>query len=205
MTGPFQINRFDRATTVFKKHGGVLRTGEAIRSGIHPDTLYSMRDRGILEKVSRGVYRITDSVPLSNPDLVSVAKRIPRGVICLISALSFHDITTLIPHEIYVALERGTDEPRLKYPPIRTFRFSGESYSKGIETHNIDNVSIKVYSLEKTLADCFKFRNKIGLDSAIEALKLYREHHSFKVDILMQFASICRVDKIMRPYLEALL
>ena len=204
-TQQIQRNRFDRAVEVFKKHGGILRTSEAIASGIHPDTLYSMRNSGILEKISRGVYRLESELPLDNPDLVTVAKRIPHGVICLTSALSFFDITTQIPHEVHLALPRGAEEPRLDYPPIRTFRFSSRSFSEGIEKHQIDNVTILIYSPEKTLADCFKFRNKIGIDIAIEALRLYQERRKMKIDDIMYFASICRVANIIRPYMEAII
>lgn len=200
-----QKNRFDHAVDVFKKHGGILRTSEAIASGIHPDTLYSMRDSGVLDKISRGVYRLESELPLNNPDLVTVAKRIPNGVICLTSALSFFDITTQIPRDVHIALFRSAEEPRLSYPPIRTFRFSSKSFSAGIETHRIDNVIICIYSPEKTLADCFKFRNKIGIDIAIEALRLYQERRKMKIDDIMHFASICRVENIIRPYMEAII
>ncbi len=198
-------NRFQNALAVFREHGGMLRTSEAIYSGIHPDTLYTMRDAGILEKVSRGVYRLADGLPLSNPDLVTVAKRVTNGVICLISALAFYDITTQIPHEVHVALPRGAEEPRLDHPPIHTYRFTGKSFTDGVIIHELDSVPIRIYGPEKTLADCFKFRNKIGLDTAVEALRLYRERQSVRVDEIMHFASICRVTKIMRPYLEAIL
>jgi predicted transcriptional regulator of viral defense system len=198
-------SRFDRAVAVFKKHFGILRTAQALRVGIHPATLYAMRDSGALEVVSRGVYRLADSVPLGNPDLVTVAARIPGGVICLISALAFHGLTTQIPHEVHVALPRGAEEPRLDHPPIKTYRFTGEAFTEGVETHELDGVSIRVYSPEKTLADCFKFRNKVGLDTAVEAVRFYRERKRVKVDDIMRYAAICRVKKIIRPYLEALL
>ena len=198
-------NRFQRAVSIFKQKGSVLKTTEVLKAGIHRSTLYALVKNGKLERISRGVYRLTDSPPLSNPDLILVAKRIPKGVICLLSALSFHDITTHIPHEIHIALSFGAEEPRLEYPPIRTFRFSNAAFTEGIQTHRIDRAEIKVYSPEKTLADCFKFRNTIGLDTAIEALKLYRDRRDMKVDEIMHFATICRVTKIMRPYLEALL
>ena len=197
--------RFDRAVVVFKKHGGILRTAQALRAGIHPSTLYAMRDDGTLEIVSRGVYRLSDSDPLGNPDLVTVATRIPLGIVCLISALAFHELTTQIPHEVHVALPRGAEEPRLDYPPIRTYRFSGEAFTEGVETHEFDNVNVRIYNPEKTLADCFKFRNRIGLDTAVEAVRFYRERRPVKVDDLMRYASICRVKKIIRPYLEAIL
>jgi len=183
----------------------MLRTAQALRAGIHPSTLYAMRDSGMLEVVSRGVYRLADSSPLGNPDLVTVATRVPSGVICLISALAFHDLTTQIPHEVHVALPRGAEEPRLDHPPIKTYRFTGEAFTEGVEIHELDGVGVRIYSPEKTLADCFKFRNKIGLDTAVEAIRFYRERRSVKVDDLMRYASICRVKKVIRPYLEAIL
>ena len=198
-------NQYQKALATFKKHGGVLRTAEALRAGIHPVTLYAMRDARKIERLSRGVYRLINSPPLENPDLVIVAKRVPKGIICLISALAFHDLTTQIPHEIYLALPRGAEEPRLDFPPVRTFRFSGRSYSEGVETHRMDGATVRVYSPEKTLADCFKFRNKIGMDTVIEALRLYRERRRIKINGLLHYAAICRVTNIMRPYLEAIL
>ena len=200
-----QGTRFDRAVAVFEKHGGILRTTQALRAGIHPSTLYAMRDNGTLETVSRGVYRLADSDPLGNPDLVTVATRIPLGVVCLISALSFHELTTQIPHEVHVALSRGAEEPRLEHPPMRIYRFSGKAFTEGIEIHEFDRVKIPIYNPEKTLADCFKFRNRIGLDTAVEALRFYRERRPVKIDELMHYAAICRVKKIIRPYLEAIL
>ncbi|HIJ56893.1 MAG TPA: transcriptional regulator [Deltaproteobacteria bacterium] len=198
-------SRFDRAVGIFKKHGGILRTAQAIRAGIHPGTLYAMRDSGALEVVSRGVYRLANSPPLGNPDLVTVAARVPGGVICLISALAFHELTTQIPHEVHVALPRGAEEPRLDHPPIKTYRFTGEAFTEGVEAHELDGVSVRIYSPEKTLADCFKFRNQVGLDTVVEAVRFYRERRSIKVDNLMRYAGICRVKKIIRPYLEAIL
>lgn len=200
-----QGSRFDRALAIFREQGGIMRTAGALRAGIHPTTLYAMRDSGMLEVVSRGVYRLGGSPPLGNPDLVTVATRIPAGVICLISALAFHEITTQIPHEVHVALPRGAEEPRLDHPPIMTYRFSSQAFASGVEAHELDGVRVNIYSAEKTLADCFKFRNKIGLDTAVEALRLYRERRSIKVNDLMRYAEICRVGKIIRPYLEALL
>jgi len=198
-------SRFTRAATIFENHGGILRTAQALKAGIHPKTLYAMRDSGVLEMISRGVFRLSDSPPLSNPDLVTVATRVPSGVICLISALAFYEITTQIPHEVHVALPRGAEEPRLDYPPIRTYRFTGEAFTAGVDAYDIDGVSISIYNPEKTLADCFKFRNKVGLDTVVEAVRFYRERRSIKVDDLMRYAKICRVNRVMRPYLEAIL
>jgi len=193
------------ARRVFRHGGGILRTGEALDHGIHPRTLYAMRDAGLLERLDRGLYRLTDLPPLSDPDLVTAANKIPRGVICLISALNFHDITTQIPHEVSIAVSRGTEPPRLKYPPIRLYWFSGEAFTAGVEAHHIDETQIQVYSAEKTLADCFKYRNKIGMDTVLEALTLYRDQKRPKPRKLIEYAKVCRVEKVMRPYLEALL
>jgi predicted transcriptional regulator of viral defense system len=198
-------DRFKKAGNIFHRHGGVLRMSEALYAGIHRRMLYSMLEAGVIEQLSRGLYRLADLPPLGNPDLVSVSLKIPNGVICLISALAYHEITTQVPHEVYVALDRGTEAPRLNHPPLRVFWFSGESFTVGIEKHKIDSVPVRIYSSEKTIADCFKYRNKIGLDIAIEALKLYRERKRFRGDDLVKFSKVCRVEKIMRPYLEALL
>jgi predicted transcriptional regulator of viral defense system len=196
---------FETAKQVFRRQGGVLRTSEAIRLGIHPRTLYAMRDAGMLERLSRGLYRLADLPPLGDPDWVVVAMRVPSGVVCLISALAWHELTTQIPHEVYLALPRGAEPPRLDHPPIRVFWFTGRAFSEGIETHEVDGVPVRIYGVEKTLADCFKYRNKIGLDTAVEALKRYVGSRRVQVDKLMAFARICRVEKVMRPYLEALL
>lgn len=197
--------RLEKARAVFLEHGGVLRTGEAIKAGIHPQTLYEMRDSGVIERLSRGVYRLANLEPLGNPDLVSVAMRVPDGVICLISALAFHDLTTQIPHEIYVAVRRESRPPRIDYPPVRVFRYSDAIFGPGADTHLLDGVPVRIYGREKTVADCFRYRNKIGIDVAIEALRFYRERPRMDVDTLMGFARLCRVDTVMRPYLEALL
>lgn len=182
-----------------------MRTGEAIRLGIHPRTLYAMRDAGVLECLSRGLYRISDLPPLGNPDLVAVALKVPTGVICLISALAYHELTTQIPHDVYLALPRGAEPPRLDHPPVRIFWFTGKAFSEGIDTQKVDGVPVRIYGVEKTLADCFKYRNKIGLETAVEALKRHISSKRVDVDKLIAYARICRVEKVMRPYLEALL
>jgi len=183
--------QIESAKRIFRRHGGILKTGEALDQGIHRRTLYTMRDAGILERLDRGLYRLADLPPLSDPDLVTVARKIPHGVICLISAL----------HSI--AVNRGTEPPRLDFPPIQIYWFSGEAFSAGVDKQSIDNTTIRVYSAEKTLADCFKYRNKIGMDTVLEALAFYRERKKFRPRKLIQFARVCRVEKIMRPYLEA--
>jgi predicted transcriptional regulator of viral defense system len=204
MENPVQ-SQPERAKRLFRQRGGLLRTSEALRLGIHPRTLYAMRSTGKVERLSRGLYRLAEMPPLGNPDLVSVAVRVPRGVICLVSALAYHEITTQIPHEVYLALRRGAEPPRLSHPPVRVFWFSGPSATEGIEVQEVDGIPVRIYSPEKTLADCFKFRKKIGLETAIEALRLYRARGRLKVDDIMRFARICRVEEVIKPYLEAVL
>lgn len=188
---------------IFREHGGTLRTSEAIRLGIHPRTLYELRESGEITQLSRGVFRLAELPPLENSDLAAVAKRVPDGVICLISALAFHGITTEIPHEVYLAIPKGGKTPKLDFPPVRIFHFSRETYSAGIERHTIESIPIKVYSREKTVADCFKFRNRLGLDVAIESLRLCIEAGTPRGKII-EMARICRVENVIRPYLEAI-
>ncbi|MCZ2202984.1 MAG: type IV toxin-antitoxin system AbiEi family antitoxin domain-containing protein, partial [Cylindrospermopsis raciborskii PAMP2012] len=165
----------ERAVRLIKKKGTtIIRTAQALQVGIHPRTLYQLRDNGVLEQVSRGVYRLSEQPYFSQPDLVTVALRIPKGIICLVSALAFHELTTQIPHTVSIALAKGAQSPRIDYPPVSVHRFSGASLKTGIEVYEIDEVPIRIYSAEKTLADCFKFRNKLGMDVVLEALKLYK-------------------------------
>lgn len=196
---------FSRAKAVFRQVGGVLRTQEAIERGIHPRTLYAMRDAGVIERLHRGLYRLAELPPLSNQDLVTVALKAPHGVICLISALSFHELTTQVPHVIHLALERGAWAPKLEYPPLHVYRFTGRAFSEGVRRYNLDRVPVAIYDPEKTIADCFKYRNKLGLDVAIEALRLWRKRRDRNMDHLIAYARICRVERLIRPYLEAMI
>jgi len=143
--------------------------------------------------------------PLSHPDLVIVAHRVPLGVICLVSALAFHGLTTQVPHAVDVALRPNSNRPTLDYPPLRTLWFSGLAWSEGVETHSIDDTPVRIYSAAKSVADSFKYRRKLGLDVALEALRLYRKRRDFQVDTLLHYAGVCRVEEVLRPYLEALL
>jgi predicted transcriptional regulator of viral defense system len=195
----------DKGKGLFRKHGGMMRMAEAIHAGIHRTTLYAMRDAGVIEQLSRGLYRLAEAPPLANPDLVAVARRVPRGVVCLISALALHDLTTQIPHEVWLAVPRDSEAPRVDYPPIRVFRYANQAFAAGVETRDMDGTKIRVYSREKTLVDCFKYRNKIGLDTAVEALKRYKQQGRINADAIMRYAQTCRVANVTRPYLEAVL
>lgn len=198
------IDATDRARKLFRAHGGTMRTTEILTAGIHPRTLYAMRDAGEVESLARGVFRLGNLPPLGNPDLATVAKRVPHGVICLISALAFHELSTQVPHEVHVAMSRTARSPRLDYPPLRVYRFSTAAFSAGIETHTIDRIPVRIYNAEKTLADIFKYRNKIGMGIVLEALRTYRQRRHTRFQQVFEFAKLCRVERQMRPYLEAL-
>jgi predicted transcriptional regulator of viral defense system len=162
---------FSNAENIFRQNNGMLRTGQAKKLGIDQPILVQMCEEGLLVKEARGLYRLADLPPLSNPDFVQVALRAPSSVICLISALNYHQLTTQIPYRVFIALPSKTKAPRIDYPPLEIVYLLMKPYSTGIEEHTIDGVVVRVYSREKTVADCFKFRNKIGLDIALEALK----------------------------------
>jgi predicted transcriptional regulator of viral defense system len=194
-----------KAKKLLRTQSGIFLWGAAIKSGVHPRTIYRMRVEGLIERLGRGMYRFTDLPLMGKPDLVTVAKKIPKGVVCLTSALPYHEMTTEIPRDVHIALPKGSTSPRMDYPPLHIFRFGGNAFSEGIEVHDEDGVPVKVYSPEKTLADCFKFRNQFGLDVALAALKFYRQRKRFNPDELMHYARVCRAENVMRPYVEATL
>jgi predicted transcriptional regulator of viral defense system len=158
---------------------------------------------GRIERVGRGLYKLPESEITQHFTMAQVAKRIPHGVICLLSALSFHELTTQLPHNVWIAIERGKWESGIRELPIRIVEFSGRSFHEGVEKHSLGGVSVKVYSIAKTIADCFKYRNKTGLDVALEALKECRKDRRCSNQDLWHYAKICRVSNVMRPYLEA--
>ena len=202
--GPKGPTAEERALALFRTHPAGLRTAEALRLGVHPRTLYALRDRGTLALVDRGLYRLADLPPLSEPDLIIVARKVPGGVGCLVSALAYHDLTTQVPHEVHLALERGAERPRLAYPPVRVYWFSGPASHEGIRTERVDGTTVRIYDPEKTIADCFKLRNRVGLDVALEALRLWRRRRGASIDRLLHYARVDRVERVIRPYQEAL-
>lgn len=196
--------RAARAREAFRRAGGVLRTAQVLRAGIHPRDLYALRDAGDLEVVSRGVYRLADLPPLAEPDLAAVAARVPKAVIAVVSALHFHGLTTEIPHAVSIALPKGTSRPRLAWPPLRVYWFSGGLYTEGIETHVRDGVTLKVYGAARTVADCFRLRRRLGIEVAVEALRTGLEERIFTPAEIMRVAQVLRVAGVVRPYLEAM-
>jgi predicted transcriptional regulator of viral defense system len=194
-----------RALSIFRANGGVLKTQRAMKLGIHPRTLYALRDGQLVERLDRGLYRVADAIPLEHPDLVTVALKVPRGVICLISALAFHHMTTQVPHAVYLAIAANDQVPALRYPPLHLFWYSKAAFEDGVTAVDMDGVSVRIYSEERTLADCFKYRNKIGIDVCVEALNLYHSRGRMKLGKLEHYAKLCRVERVMRPYMEAIL
>jgi predicted transcriptional regulator of viral defense system len=192
------------ALETFRQHGGVMRTGQAMARGIHPATLYRLVEDGQLMRLARGLYRLTSAHEFSNPDLAVVASKAPNAVVCLISALAFHSITTQVPRVVHLAVPRGGYAGlRLHTPPVKIYRFDVPTFDRGIETHTIDRIPVRVYSAARTLVDCFRYRNKIGLDVAIEALRFARTRKRVSNREILQFARLLRQDRIMVPYLES--
>ena len=190
---------------VFTANSGILRASKAIELGVPKHVLYEMVKTGELVREAQGIYRLSETPMPGNPDLVNLSLRVPKAVFCLISALYFHELTTQIPHSISFALPRNVKTPKINHPPIWVFHYSQESYQAGIVEHDLDGVKVKIYDREKTIADCFKFREKIGMDVALEAVKDYLRQPKVNVSNLLKYARINRVEKVMRPYLEALI
>ena len=183
---------------------GMLRPRDLDQYGIPRVYLSRLCERGLLQRVDRGLYVLPEAEQTEHHTLAEACKRIPNGVLCLLSALRFHQLTTQAPFEIWMALKGTTWQPRMDRPKIRFVRFSGPAFETGIEQHTIEGVSVKVYNPAKTVADCFKYRNKIGLDVALEALRECRRGRKCTNDELWEYAKVCRVAKVMRPYMEAM-
>lgn len=196
---------FEKAIHIFSANGGILRTSQSVKQGIAPRTLYKMRDAGLLRQISRGVYQLTSNPLPGQLDMISVIMRVPKAVICLISALHFYGLTTQIPHRVSIALPQSAEKPRLDYPPADIVWLTEKSYSAGVTEQLLDGFSVKIYSKEKTIADCFKFRNKIGLDIALEALKAYLNLADRQIDQLLIYARVDRVENLLQRYIEALI
>jgi len=182
---------------------GVTTAADVEAVGISRNHLYELCKAGKIERTARGLYRIPGALSTEHGVLIEVAKRVPKGVVCLLSALRFHDLTTQNPHEVWITVPRGGWRPHMDYPPLNLTYVSGESYTFGIREHTVQGIAIKVYTPAKTVADCFKFRNKVGLDVAIEALREVWRTRLASMDDLAEAANVCRVFTVMRPYLES--
>ncbi len=188
-----------------KKKGGMVSYKEIIKAGFSKAFLKNNLDSGRIQKVDRALYRLSDGFTLLYPDLVAVSIKVSKGVVCLLSALAFHEATSEIPRYINIAIPRGAWANKINYPPVKFYHFASKAWEAGIEKQKIEGYQIKVYCLAKTIADFFKFRNKIGMDVAREALKIAITEKGVQPKEIMQYAEICRVDNIIKPILEAML
>ena len=183
---------------------GLLRSRDLQAVDAPRVMLTRMTASGQLEKVGRGLYRLPQTQMSEDESLTAIAIKVPQAVFCLLTALQFHGLTTQLPRQVWLAMPRGSHAPRIDYPPIRMVQYSGQSYSQGIEVFERDQVLLRVYSVAKSVVDCFKHRSAIGLDVALEALREARAGQRASADDLWHFAKICRVANVMRPYLEAI-
>jgi predicted transcriptional regulator of viral defense system len=184
---------------------GILKTQEILNLGISKEYLRKLNDKGVVERIARGIYTLPDYEFSVTQRVAEVYKQSPRGVICLLSALRLHDFTTQNPFEVWIAVERTAWKPKIDSTiQVKYLKFSGKAFTAGVQTKTVDNVKVKVYCPAKTVADCFKYRNKIGLDIALETLREGWREKLFTMDELWEYAKICRVSNVMRPYLESL-
>lgn len=194
----------ETALRAFRDKGGTLRTRDLIALGVHTDALYALRESGRVIELDRGLYRLAEIGEAEHPDFAVVAARAPDAALCLISALSYHGITTQIPSSVHLAVPRGSYH-RIKLSiPVTVYRFDPKTFQEGLETHRIGGMPLKVYGIARTVVDCFKFRNKIGLDVALEALRLARQRKRVQNRDLLRYARLLRVEKPMSPYLQAI-
>lgn len=193
-----------RSVLDLAKRRGIVRSRDLVPANAPRATLSRLVHAGKLIKVGRGLYALPDYQQSEHQQLAEIAVRAPSGVFCLLTALNFHRLTTQSPHELWLAISNKARAPKVDYPPLRVVRFSGAALTEGIEEHAVDGVIVRVYSVAKTVADCFKYRNKIGLDVALEALRECRRERRATSDELWQYAKLCRVSNVMRPYLESI-
>ncbi|MEZ4615353.1 MAG: type IV toxin-antitoxin system AbiEi family antitoxin domain-containing protein [Caldilineaceae bacterium] len=183
---------------------GIIRPRDLADYGISRAVLYDLLEQGLVMRTGRGLYMLADTDFTEHHSLAEVCKRVPHGVVCLLSALRFHNLGTQNPHAVWLAIDHKARRPQLDYPPLTIVHFSGAALSEGIEQHQIEGVTVSVYNKAKTVADCFKYRNKIGLDIGLEALRECLTTRQSTYQELWQYAKICRVSNVMRPYLEAM-
>ena len=194
----------DAALQAFRDNGGTLRTRDLIGLGVHTDALYALRDSGQIIELGRGLFRLAEIGEAEHPDLAVVAARASNAAICLISALSFHEITTQIPSSIHLAVPRGSYHGVKLSIPVTVYRFDPKTFDEGLETHRIGGMPLGIYSPARTVVDCFKFRNKLGLDVALEALRLARQRKRVQNRELLRYARMLRVETPISPYLQAI-
>lgn len=197
------LTKQDQILRMFKK-AGVLRARDVAAAGVARTYLNRLLTQGIIHRPARGLYVLAEDEPTEQRSFVEAARRVPQGIICLLSALQFHGLTTQAPFEIWLAIDRKARLPRSGPLPLRIVRFSGNALTFGVEEHRLEGVPVRIYSPAKTVADCFKYRHKLGIDVAIEALRDCLRQKQATIDELWEAAKICRMTNVIRPYLEAL-
>jgi predicted transcriptional regulator of viral defense system len=197
------LTKLQKVIRLVKRRGSV-RPRDLVAEDLPADYLDRLRRRGVVERVARGVYAWPDADVTEQHSLAAASLAVPNGVVCLLSALQFHRLTTQTPHEVWVALPNKAWTPRVKAPKLRVVRFSGPALTRMVEEHTLEKVRVRVYSPAKTVADCFKFRNTVGLDVAIEALRDCWRMKKATIDELWEAAQVCRMANVMRPYIESL-
>ena len=199
------MNNEKIAFDYFQRNPGIHRTGAILDAGIYNRTLYRLRDRGDILQVDYGRYRLATEEPIENIAFAEIAQRVPKGIFCLISALDFFQIGTQIPVKHWIALPRGAYKPKIRNYSIQFSFLTSTTFNAGIEKHNINGTEIRVYNPSKTVADCFKYRNKVGLDVAIEALKESLRSKKATIAEILRYADVCRVRNVIMPYIEGVL
>lgn len=193
---------FDRALRLLDRLG-IARSRDLERVGVSRSQIRRLVERGQIERIGRGLYRRPGTARSELQDLAEIARRVPGGVVCLLSALRFHGLTTQNPFEVWLAIDRKAWRPQVEHPPLRLVYLAASALEEGVEEHAVDGTVVRVFSAAKTVADCFKFRNRIGTDVAVEALRAYRRAHPKRLDAVWRAAEVDRVTQVMRPYLEA--
>jgi len=195
----------NKINKVFKKHNGFARTNDILAAGIHRRDIKRMRDEGRIIRVKRGLYRLSEIPLVSNQGYIDLARAVPEGVICLLSALSYHELTTFNPSVISMALCRGRRRPKIEYPPVEFYYISKKQFKAGVDEIKIKGHKIRIYCPEKTICDCFRYRSKLGLDIAKEGLSEYLKRKGRNLESLFEYAEICRVKKLMEIWVNAMI
>ena len=196
-------NKEKQIKKVFESAGGYATSKKVRKKGIHPRDFKSAVDNKIITKIKPGIYKLTDTITTSNQGFVDVSYAVPDGVICLLSALSYYELTTFNPRTISVAINRKSWKPKIEYPPVKFYYFSEKQFEAGIDTIIINKHKVRIYRREKTICDCFRYRNKLGIDIAKEALSEYLKRKDRDLEKLMKYAKICRVESIMKIWISA--
>lgn len=197
--------KYEKIIKIFKSHKGYARSEDILTQGFHSRDIKSILDKGIVIKVKNGLYRLADTPVISNQSFIDLAYAVPEGVICLLSALSYYELTTFNPSIISMAIHRKSWRPKIKYPPVEFYYFSTKQFKAGIDEIKIKGHRVRIYCPEKTICDCFRYRNKLGLDVAKEGLSEYLKRRDRNLEKVLEYAEICRIKRLLETWLNALI